>query len=382
LSTMTLVVKSPTVITSQGVPISVTGVAQVKINGSNEDMLKVAAEQFGNKSEEQIASVAHETLEGHQREIISTMTVEEIFRDRHTFSAKVFEVSSTDLINMGIMVISYTIHDIKDDVGYLKSLGQARTAEVQRDARIGEATAQMQATMTKAEAEMTRMESKLANETEIARAKRDFDLKKASYDVEVDTARAEAELAYSLQAAVMQQLIKEEEMQVMVVERMQAIEIEQQEIQRRHHELEAQIKKPAEAEKFKLEKIAEAERLKTILEAEAEAEAIALMGDAEAFALEAKAKAESEQMGEKANAWDDYGKAAMVAMMLKLLPKLAAEVAAPISKVNKIKMVSDGQNEIGASKLTGEILDIMARIPEAVGDMTGFDIKKQMVQKF
>jgi flotillin len=117
----------------------------------------------------------------------------------------------------------------------------------------------------------------------------------------------------------MQQLIKEEEMQVMVVERMQAIEIEQQEIQRRHHELEAQIKKPAEAEKFKLEKIAEAERLKTILEAEAEAEAIALMGDAEAFALEAKAKAESEQMGEKANAWDDYGKAAMVAMMLKVI---------------------------------------------------------------
>jgi flotillin len=382
LSTMTLVVQSPRVYTSQGVPISVTGVAQVKINGSNDEMLRAAAEQFGDKTEEEISAVAHETLEGHQRAIMGNMTVEEIYRDRKTFSGKVFEVASTDLLNMGVMVISYTLKDIHDDVGYLKALGQARTAEVQRDARIGEATAQMQSTMAEAKAEMERMESKLLNETEIARSKRDFDLKKASYDVEVNTARAEAELAYSLQAAIMQQKIKEQDMQVKVIERMQEIEIQQQEIQRKERELDSRIRKPAEAEKYKMEKIAEAQRLRTVLEAEAEAESIALKGEAEAFAIEAKAKAEAEQMAKKADAWGEYEKAALMDMILKVLPNLAAEVAAPLSKANKITMVSDGTSEVGASKLTGEILDIMARIPESVSLMTGFDMKKQMSQKF
>lgn len=378
LSTMTLVVISSRVYTSQGVPISVTGVAQVKINGSNEEMLRAAAEQFGDKPEEEIAHVAHETLEGHQRAIMGNMTVEQIYRDRKNFSNQVFEVASSDLINMGIMVISYTLKDINDEVGYLKALGQARTAEVQRDARIGEAQARMQSSMAEAKAEMERMESKLSNETEIQRAKRDFDLKKASYDVEVNTAKAEAELAYTLQAATMQQKIKEQATQVKVIERMQEIEIQEQEIQRKAKELDSRVKKPAEAEKYKMEKIAEAQRLKTVLEAEAEAEAIQLRGEAEAFAIEAKAKAEAEQMAKKADAWDEYEKAALIEMKIQVLPKLAAEIAAPLSRVKKITMVADGEGEIGAARLIKEVLDIMNKIPESVAGMTGVDISKQV----
>ena len=199
LGIMTLIIESPRVYTSQGVPISVTGVAQVKINGSNDEMLRAAAEQFGGKEVDEISYVAKETLEGHQRAIMGNMTVEEIYRDRKTFSSSVFKVASTDLINMGIQVISYTLKDITDDVGYLKALGEARTAEVQRDARVGEAQAQMEATIAEAQAEQERMQATLINETEIARAKRDFDVKKAEYDVEVNTAKAEAELAYELQ---------------------------------------------------------------------------------------------------------------------------------------------------------------------------------------
>merc|ERR1739838_541641 len=108
---------------------------------------------------------------------------EEIYRDRKKFSSGVFKVASTDLINMGIMVISYTIKEITDEVGYLKALGMARTAEVQRDARIGEAAARMQSSVAEAKAEMERMESKLKNDTEIAHFKRDYDFKKAGYDV-------------------------------------------------------------------------------------------------------------------------------------------------------------------------------------------------------
>jgi len=381
LSTMTLVVQSPKVYTSQGVPISVTGVAQVKINGQNREMLRASAEQFGGKSEEEIAKVAKETLEGHQRAIMGTMSVEEIYRDRKKFSSGVFKVASTDLINMGIMVISYTIKEITDDVGYLKALGMARTAEVQRDARVGEAQAKMQSSIAEAKAEMQRMESQLKNDTEIAHFKRDYDFKKAGYDVEVNTAKASADLAYTLQAALMTQQIKEQETQVKVIERRQEIELQEQEIQRKEKELDSKVKKPAEAEKFKLETIALAQKQKAVLEAEAEAEAIALKGDAKAFAIEAKAKAEAEQMAKKADAWNEYGKAALMDMMLKMLPKVAAEIAEPLSKANKITMISDNASDIGAAKLTGEVLAIMSAIPDTVHKMTGVNISKQMTER-
>ena len=100
-------------------------------------MLLAACEQFLAKSEEQIQQVALETLEGHQRAIMGSMTVEEIYKDRKKFSKQVFEVASSDLVNMGITVVSYTLKDIRDEEGYLKALGMARTAGVKRDARIG-----------------------------------------------------------------------------------------------------------------------------------------------------------------------------------------------------------------------------------------------------
>merc|ERR1711931_595087 len=113
LNTMTLEVHTSKVYTSQGVPISVVGTAQVKINGSNEEMLSYAAEQFGGKGQDEILQICLETVEGHQRAIMGNMSVEEIYRDRKTFSEKVFEVASQDLYSMGIMVISYTLKDIK-----------------------------------------------------------------------------------------------------------------------------------------------------------------------------------------------------------------------------------------------------------------------------
>ncbi|XP_047040896.1 flotillin-1 isoform X3 [Helicoverpa zea] len=331
LNTMTLQVESPTVYTSQGVPISVTGIAQVKIQGQNAEMLLSACEQFLGKSEQEIQHIALVTLEGHQRAIMGSMTVEEIYKDRKIFSKKVFEVASSDLINMGITVVSYTLKDIRDEEGYLKALGMARTAEVKRDARIGEAEAQAEAKIKEAMAEEQRMAARFLNDTEIAKAQRDFELKKAAYDVEVQTKKAEAEMAYELQAAKTKQRIKEEQMQISVVERTQEIAVQKWEVQRREKELEATIRRPAEAEKFRLEKLAEAHKLKTVLEAEAEAEAVKVRGEAEAYAIKAKAVADAEQMAKKAEAWKEYGSAAMVDMMLETLPKVAAEVAAPLS---------------------------------------------------
>merc|ERR1711983_341947 len=313
---------------------------------------------------------------GHQRAIMGSMTVEEIYRDRKKFSKAVFEVASSDLVNMGITVVSYTLKDIRDEEGYLKALGLARTAEAKRDARIGEAEAKKDAQIKEAIAEEERMASRLLNDTEIAKAKRDFELKKAAYDVEVQTKKAEAELAYELQAAKTKQRIKEENMQIKVIERSQEIAIQAQEIDRRERELDSSVRKPAEAEKYKLEKMAEAHKNRIVIEAEAEAEA--LKGEAEAYAIECKAKAEAEQMAKKADAWKEYKEAAMIDMMLQTLPKVAAEVAAPLSQTKKITMVSNGDGEIGAGRLTGEVLDIMTRVPDMVNKMTGVDITNNM----
>merc|ERR1712117_85431 len=377
---MTLEVKSPRVYTEKGVPISVVGTAQVKINGEKQEMLELAAEQFGGKHPHEIQRICLETMEGHQRAIMGNMTVEQIYRDRKTFSERVFDVASANLYEMGIQVISYTLKDIRDEVGYLASLGQAQTAQVKKNALIGEAEAKRDASIAEAQAEEQRMEAKLKNDTEIAESRRDFELKKATYDTEVNTAKAEAEMAYSLQAAKVQARIKEEEMQVKVVERQQNIAIQEQEIVRREKELESKVKKPAEAEKFKLEKLAEAERLRIVLEAEAEAEAVAVKGEAEAYAIEAKAKAEAEQMNKKAEAFKEYKEAAMIDMMLKVLPQVAAEVAGPITKVNKITMVATGDGPVGANRVTGEVLDIMGSLPDTVKKMTGVDITSTMVK--
>ncbi|XP_022907870.1 flotillin-1-like [Onthophagus taurus] len=378
LNTMTLQVESPTVYTSQGVPISVTGIAQVKIQGQNEEMLLAACEQFLGRTEHEIQHIALVTLEGHQRAIMGSMTVEEIYKDRKKFSKQVFEVASSDLVNMGITVVSYTLKDIRDEEGYLKSLGMARTAEVKRDARIGEAEARCDAQIKEAIAEEQRMASVLLNDTEIAKARRDFELKKAAYDVEVQTKNAEADLAYELQAAKTKQRIMEEKMQIKVVERTRQIAVEEQEIGRKERELEAKIRRPAEAEKYRLEKIAEANNKKVLLEAQAEAESIKLKGEAEAYATEVKAKAEAELMARKADAWKEYKEAAMIDMLLDVLPKITAEVAAPLCQTKKITMVSSGQGDIGAVKLTGEVLNIVNKVPELVKNMTGVDIVKSV----
>ncbi|XP_012945240.1 flotillin-1 isoform X1 [Aplysia californica] len=378
LNTMTLTIESPNVYTQMGVAISVTGIAQVKIQGGNDKLLQAACELFLGKSEREIRKVAQETLEGHQRAIMGNMTVEEIYKDRKKFSKAVFEVASSDLVNMGIYVVSYTLKDIRDEELYLKSLGMARTAQVKRDARIGEAEAQKDSGIKEALAEEKRMQSRYANDIEIAKSQRDFELKKAAYDMEVQTKKAQADLAYNLQAAKTKQKIREENMQVTVIERSQQIQVQEQEITRRERELDAQVRKPAEAEKFRLEKLAEANRMRVIMEAEAEAESVKVKGEAEAYAIEARANAEAEQMAKKADAWKDYQDAAMIDMVLETLPKVAAEISAPLTNVKKVTMVSSGKGDVGALKLTNEVMGIMEKLPSVVENLTGIDIAKSM----
>lgn len=350
---------------------------QVKITSHNEEMLRAAVEQFIDKQPKEIEDVAMCTLEGHQRGIMGAMTVDEIYKDRKKFSQKVFDIASTDLFNMGIQVISYTLKDIKDEDQYMVSLGMARTSEIQRDARIGEAEADRDAQIETAIAEEQRLAAKLINSTEVERAKRDFELKKAVYDTEVEMARAEAEMAFKLHESKVKQRIKEENMTTEIIERMKLIEVAEEEVARRQCELESKIRKPAEAEKFRLEVMAEANKKKSLLEAAGTSEAVVMKGEAEAYAIEMKAKAQAQEMAMKADAWKEYQKAAKIAMWLEAIPKVAAEVAAPLSQVNKITMVGfpdTDETGLGPSKITNEVLNIVEKIPSVVNQFTGQNV--------
>ncbi|KAF7236214.1 Flotillin-1 [Varanus komodoensis] len=180
---------------------------QVKIQGQNKEMLAAACQMFLGKSEAEIAQIALETLEGHQRAIMAHMTVEEIYKDRQKFSEQVFKVASSDLVNMGISVVSYTLKDIHDDQDYLHSLGKARTAQVQKDARIGEAEAKRDAGIKEAKAKQEKLSAQYLSEIEMAKAQRDYELKKATYDIEVNTRKAESDLAYQLQILSMLEVL-------------------------------------------------------------------------------------------------------------------------------------------------------------------------------
>merc|ERR1719492_672060 len=353
--------------TAQGVPLTVTGVAQVKIM-KNPDLLQTASEQFLGKKEHEIKSTVLQTLEGHLRAILGTLTVEEVYKDRDQFASLVREVAAPDVGRMGIEILSFTIKDVYDNVTYLQSLGKAQTAAVKRDAEIGVAQANRDAGIREAECEKAAMDVKYNTDTKIEDNSRAFKLQKANFDKEVNTAKAEAQLAYELQAAKIQQKIRNEEIQIQVVERRKQIEIEEQEIKRKEKELTATVKLPAEAEAFKVQTVAEGNRTRVVETAKAEGEKIKLIGGAEARAVEAVGKAEAESMRLKASAYKQYGDAAVMSLVLEALPAIAAEVAAPLAKTEEIVLIGGNNNT------TNEINKLVGTLPPAIQALTGVDI--------
>ncbi|XP_034024445.1 flotillin-2-like [Thalassophryne amazonica] len=370
LEIMTLQPRCEDVETAEGVAITVTGVAQVKVM-TDPDLLAIACEQFLGKSVLEIKGVVLQTLEGHLRSILGTLTVEQIYQDRDQFAKLVREVAAPDVGRMGIEILSFTIKDVYDKLDYLSSLGKTQTAAVRRDADIGVAEAERDAGIQEAECKKEMMDVKFLADTKMADSKRELELRKADFNQEVNTKRAEAELAYQLQASKEQQKIRLEEIEIQVVQRKKQITIEEKEIDRTEKELIATVKRPAEAEAFKIQQLAEGQKLKKVLIAQAEAEKIKRIGEAQASCIELVGKAEAEKMRLKADAYLEYGEAAKTALVLEALPKIASKVAAPLAKTNEI-VILGGEG----SRLTGEVNRLLAELPVSVNALTGVDLSK------
>eukprot|EP01134_Creolimax_fragrantissima_P000159 CFRG0159T1 len=378
LNIMTAIIESREVLSQEGVKISVSGVAQVKVEAKFAEMRAAACQHFMGKNPAEIESIVMQTLEGHQRAIMGTMTVEEIYMDRRKFAEAVYRVASPDLQAMGITIVSYTLKDVRDGNGYLQALGQKRTAEVQTDARIGTAEAERDASIKKAKAEEERLAAKYLCDTAIASAERNYSVAQEEFNAKVNSVQADANLAYNLESAVTSQKIKEETMNVVVVEKKMQIELAEQEALRKEKALQSEIYLPSAAANEKAVIMGEAIKSKLQADASAKAQAIKLKGDAEASAIDEQGRALAEAMQARAKAWEAYGHAAVADMTFSVLPKITAEVAAPISQMEKMTMISADEDDIGAARLTSEIVEIITQLPAVVNKVTGLDITKMI----
>ncbi|HXS68869.1 MAG TPA: SPFH domain-containing protein [Candidatus Polarisedimenticolia bacterium] len=402
LELMTIDVQTPEVYTSKGVPVKVDGVAQVKIKG-DDISIATAAEQFLSKTTDEIKNIAMQTLEGHLRAILGTMTVEEIYQNRDAFASKVQEVAAGDMANMGLGIVSFTIRDIRDSQGYLDALGKPRISQVKRDAVIAQAEADRDAMIRSAQATQAGQEAKFVADTKIAEAQRDYQSNVAQYQATVNQKKAEADLAYDLQKFKTGKLVKAEEVQVSIVEKQKQIELQQQEILRRQRELEATVQKPADAERYRVETLANAKKFQLETEAAgsasaakatgfanadvsratgvAEAEANKARGLAEAAVIEAQGKAQAEAMRVKAESFKQYNEAAVIEMIVRVLPEVAGKISEPLAKTEKMVIINSGNGTGGgASKVTGDVTQIIAQLPPVLESLTGVKFEKLLEQ--
>jgi flotillin len=337
------------------------------------------------------------------RAILGTMTVEEIYQNRDAFAQKVQEVAAGDMANMGLTIVSFTIRDIRDSQGYLDALGKPRIAQVKRDATIAQAEADRDSQIRSAQAKQAGQEAQFLADTKIAEAQRDYQSNVAQYQAVVNQKKAEADLAYDLQKFKTGQLVKAEEVQVNIVEKQKQIELQQQEILRRQRELEATVQKPADAERYRVETLANAKKFQLETEAEgaasatkatgfagadvakatgiAEAEANKARGLAEAAVIEAQGKATAEAMRVKAESFKQYNEAAVIEMIVRILPEVAGKVSEPLSKMDKMVIINSGNGPGGgASKLTGDITQIISQLPPILESLTGVKFEKLLEQ--
>jgi len=367
--------------TIQGVPVSVKAVANVKIR-SDETSLHAAAERFLGMTHNDIQAVIFQTLEGHLRSILGTLTVEEVNSDRNSFAQKLTSEAANDLEKMGLGVDVLTIQEVSDDEDYLNALGKRRTAEVKRDAVIGEAEATRDSKIRSAAAFQEGERAKINSEAEIAQVQRDYQIRQAQYAAEVETEKARAAQAGPLAQAQSRQSVVAEEVKVERRRTQELISVQEQEVLRRQKELEATVLKPAEAERQATVVRAQANKEASVLEAEGKRQALIALAEAEqqrlsqegagrAAALEAEGKAEAakiEAIGiaqaraieaqgvaeatailRKAEAWKQFNEAARLQTILEKLPAIIqassgvfSAVAAPMGNIDRMVVIDNG----------------------------------------
>ena len=405
LNIMSIQLKIQRAYTKEGVPVTVEAVANVKIAG--DDMsLRSASERFLGMGQEEIKGVIFQTLEGHLRAILGTLTVEEINADRSAFAQKMTDEAAVDLKKMGVSIDILTIQQISDEQGYLDALGKKRTAEVKRDAVVGEALAQRDAMIKSALADQEGKTKRYEADVAIAQSLRDKETRQAEFDAMVKSKKAESEQAGPLATAIARQKVTEQETRIDQVRKQQEVLVQEQEAARKEKELQATVVKPAEAERQAAILKAEGEKQATIIRAEAtqkelefegagqaakietvgraEAAKVLAVGEAEAEVIKKKLLAEAEGLQKKAEAWKNFNEAAVINMVVEKMPDLAQAFATQLAGIDKINIIEMGNGSAGSGGI-GKVMSTvgggMTAMLSMLKDEFGIDIARLMQAK-
>ncbi len=397
--------------TKQGVAVTVEAVAQIKIK-NDPVSIRTAAEQLLNKNAMEREGLIRLVMEGHLRGIIGQLTVEQIVKEPEMVGDRMRSTSSEDVNKMGLEVISFTIREVRDKNEYIANMGKPDIARIKRDADVATAEAERdtamrraatmrEASVARAQADQDRVIAETASQTRQAEATRDLELKRAEYNASVQREKATADKSYDIQTAIMDQQVTAEKVRIERVRKEEETKVQEAEIARRENELISTVLKPAEIDKRRIETLADAERMSKILDATGQADAIRLKGQAEAdivvargkgqaesiretglaeaIVIKAKGEAEAEAMSKKAGAFHEYNEAAILDKILSAMPELARALAEPLSKVDKITIVSTGDGSgkpgFGANQITGDLAKMVAQIPALLETLTGVKIQ-------
>jgi flotillin len=374
--------------TKQGVAVTVEAVAQIKVRSDQESIL-TAAEQFLTKTPPQREGLIRLVMEGHLRGIIGQLTVEQIVKEPEMVADRMRGTCADDMSKMGLEVVSFTIKEVRDKNEYITNMGrpdivrikrdaEIATAEAERDTAIRRANATREAAVAKAAADQERVLAETQSLAKQAEAQRDLDISKAQYSEQSRKQQASADKAYELQTNITQQQVVAEQVKVQQIEKEQQIKVQEAEILRHEKELIATVLKEAEINRQRIEVTAAAEKARLTMEAEGRASAIKTQGEAEAAIIFQKGEAEAKAMNVKAEAYQDWNQAAVVDRLISNMPEVVRAMAEPLSKVDRITIVSTGGDAAGANKITGDMAKMAAQVPALFEALSGMDIRELM----
>ena len=369
--------------TNEFINVSVDGVANIKIS-SDPVLLERAAQALLGMKQTDLIGLVTQVLEGNMREIVGSVGLKEMVQDRQGVAKKNTENVVPDMEKLGIEVVNFNIQNFKDNAGTIENMGIDNVEQIRKNAQIAKANAQRDIAIATSEAQQQANAIKVEAEKKIAEQNAQLLVQQAEMKVKADSKKAEADAAYSIQQENQRKTIEITKANADIARREKETELAEKEIALKERQLDADIRKQADAMKYKAEKEAEADLIRrqrdaeakkyeAIQEAEArkaEAEAVRFAMEQEAEGIRAKGIAEAEAIEKKAEAQRKMGEASVLEMYLNALPEIVKGAAAPLAQTDKIVMYGDGN----ATRVVKDVMNSASQIMDGVKESTGLDL--------
>lgn len=369
--------------TNEFINVSVDGVANIKIS-SDPVLLERAAQALLGMKQTDLIGLVTQVLEGNMREIVGSVGLKEMVQDRQGVAKKITENVVPDMEKLGIEVVNFNIQNFKDNAGTIENMGIDNVEQIRKNAQIAKANAQRDIAIATSEAQQQANAIKVEAEKKIAEQNAQLLVQQAEMKVKADSKKAEADAAYSIQQENQRKTIEITKANADIARREKETELAEKEIALKERQLDADIRKQADAMKYKAEKEAEADLIRrqrdaeakkyeAIQEAEArkaEAEAVRFAMEQEAEGIRAKGIAEAEAIEKKAEAQRKMGEASVLEMYLNALPEIVKGAAAPLAQTDKIVMYGDGN----ATRVVKDVMNSASQIMDGVKESTGLDL--------